>query len=1115
MYKSNNPEDIVNNSQEFLILEGSTAPTIGKDTRGIFEFNAHQIFTKNYVNPFMPVKRVHLKSGTGIGKTIAAILSAIEFINNGRPVLIITFLEQRFIDELTNRVEFGFITRDELHQMETLKGMLNESSDESVEIQLKMLRSTIKKRFSNNINIQGYKKFMHELFGTDASQKSTLNISLIEKYRNGLIIYDESQNAYNTEEQNTWGNAIQVITNVLGPNVHTLSISATPVTVSSELRDFLQLLTMTNGIDISKLQSSLTNRSAAEVESVINSIINFTHPEIKDYALPDIITSKTVTLADLSTIQPFLENFLKGKILFLPDTLLTSIPRRVTMGESIPGVRYLKFDRIKMSADQEFMARKFPTIYHLRDIGGFISDYEANIDKYAPDIPKGTNAVNNTNKADTISKIGDIERLTKKQDIAISSDAATATEVKIKADLTNGEDILEDNTIVVTDTFEGIEGGQIAEISGGYFRDTELTLLQHSRYEKYCKMNGIKIVKTEHGQYISGAVLRYESLGKFSPKYKRMFDIVIASEVGKVLIYHNEIHNSGVLTIQEIMRENGIIGMTELPNEYTLCTYCLKNNRDAIHSNYSAKEGKDKAAAASSSTSAATNYPFDITAPHRFVPARFTMIHSILSNSAARNNLELFNRVSNKWGEECKILIGSRKIREGVDFKAVMTQIILSMPNSILIYLQLIGRTVRNFSHNDMPPELRYVKLHTLVSSFAADSGISGELSVEEQDYMNKVQDYMIVQQYDKIMNRVAVDIHILDTAKRMSEKVRANNELNGVAEDIGPLTYDAPGRELVARDMIKNATYLALERYDEEVDTLRYLIGYSFTKSHIWKIEDMWNFIQKQPGTPNPANFNFKYFLNVLHTFPRTNLLSDYVLLGINDIEDFYKVGAKKLNTKFSHFYLNKATTLAVDIMEHVAGLNGGIARLSLLNCYKIYESYFFEIHLDLLRSTLSDASVGAEAKRRREYVLAFYANIFKLFTQKDLGFSTGVGKIIGYYYDGNIHYYNMNVWSTIPYLLEVIENNIVIGQYTNNMKFKIRDPINKQEKNIGDARKQIEGIVCQSKQKEDILYYINKLSIKIVGPPKIGNLCTILREELIRRESIKMNKVKWVYLY
>ena len=1110
MYKSTNPEDIVNTSQEFLILEGSTAPTIGKDTRGIFEFNAHQIFTKNYVNPFMPVKRVHLKSGTGIGKTIAAILSAIEFINNGRPVLIITFLEQRFIDELTNRVEFGFITRDELNQMETLRSMLNESSDESVEIQLKMLRSTIKKRFSNNINIQGYKKFMHELFGTDATRKSTLNISLIEKYRNGLIIYDESQNAYNTEEQNTWGNAIQVITNVLGPNVHTLSISATPVTVSSELRDFLQLLTITGGIDIAKLQNSLTNRSAAEVEAIIDSIINFTHPEIREYALPEVITSKTITLADLPSIQPFLENFLRGKILFLPDTLLTSIPRRITMGESIPGVRYLKFNRVKMSADQEFMARKFPTIYHLRDIGGFIADYEANLDKYAPE-----STSLNDDESPSSAKSGDIDKLTRKQEIAISQEATAATspDGKIVINLTDGEDMLENDAdtpaLGVKDMFDDISGGVFDEVTGGYFRDTELTLLQHSRYEKYCKMNGIKIVKTDNGQYISGAVLRYETLGKFSPKYKQMLDIVISSEVGKVLIYHNEIHNSGVLTIQEVMRENGILGMNELPNEYTLCTYCFKNSRDSIHSSYTAKDNK----------ALTTQYPFDITAPHRFVPARFTTIHSILSNSVARNNLELFNRVSNKWGEECKILIGSRKIREGVDFKAVMTQIILSMPNSILIYLQLIGRTVRNFSHNDMPPELRYVKLHTLVSSFVGggNTTVGGDdtLSPEEQDYLNKVQDYLIVQQYDKIMNRVAVDIHILDTAKRMAEKVRANNELNAVSEDIGPLTYDAPNRELVTRNMIKNATYLALERYDEEIDTLRYLIGYAFTKSHIWKIEDMWKFIQEQPGTPNPANFNFKYFLNVLHTYSRTNMLSNYVLLGINDIEDFYKIGAKKLNTKFSHFYLNKATTLAGDIMDHVAGLNGGAARLTLLNSYKLYEAYFFEIHLDLLRSTLANSATSADAKKRREYVLAFYANIFKLFNQKELGLSTNVGKTIGYYYDGNIHYYNMNIWSTIPYTLEVIENSVVIGQYTNNMKFKIRDPINKQEKNIGDMRKQIEGIVCQSKQKEDILYYINKLSIKIVGPPKIGNLCNILKEELIRRESIRMNKFKWVYLY
>ena len=63
-----------------------------------------------------------------------------------------------------------------------------------------------------------------------------------------------------------------------------------------------------------------------------------------------------------------------------------------------------------------------------------------------------------------------------------------------------------------------------------------------------------------------------------------------------------------------------------------------------------------------------------------------------------------------------KIIIGSRKIKEGIDFKEVRNLYVLTLPFNISNLIQVIGRGVRNESHTRLPADQRYVNLYILVS---------------------------------------------------------------------------------------------------------------------------------------------------------------------------------------------------------------------------------------------------------------------------------------------------------------------------------------------------------------------------------------------------------------
>jgi superfamily II DNA or RNA helicase len=123
------------------------------------------------------------------------------------------------------------------------------------------------------------------------------------------------------------------------------------------------------------------------------------------------------------------------------------------------------------------------------------------------------------------------------------------------------------------------------------------------------------------------------------------------------------------------------------------------------------------------------------------------------TNPETREKLRrIFNSPENKTGKLIKVIIGSPIISEGITLKNVRQVHILEPSWNMSRINQIIGRAVRNFSHQDLEPADRtvsiykYVSVHVSKKSTAKPFFIDREKYIlsEEKDRSNKIVERML-----------------------------------------------------------------------------------------------------------------------------------------------------------------------------------------------------------------------------------------------------------------------------------------------------------------------------------------------------------------------------------
>jgi hypothetical protein len=385
----------------------------------------------------------------------------------------------------------------------------------------------------------------------------------------------------------------------------------------------------------------------------------------------------------------------------------------------------------------------------------------------------------------------------------------------------------------------------------GLFRSKDIRYSIQNAPSKWKDEYQIDLIKQEgSNSIITGEFMRMPTLAKYSSKYAMMVNLLVENlknNSGKILIIHQYVKMSGVLFIQEVLLRNGFLDESSNPTDDTLCSIC--GIRRKKH-----KPSQD----------------------HEFMPVRFITIYGEMDNLTKNRSIEKFSRPDDVDGKIYRIMLGSKVLNEGVDLTAIQNIWVMSVPSNIPTLLQILGRAIRDRSHISLPPEKRKVRVRIFVSSIPTSESKT-DLSNEEYKYFEKLMDYLIVQQIEKVFNSNAIDSplyrNIIFPNVKEASKMKA--ELGTLYFDISPIfgkkwEQIADNKKKLTTEDVNLTTFYPYYSW-EEVQTISYIIKRLFIEqSTVWTYEDLWNSVRSPPFDiyVNPELFlenNFLMALSVL----------------------------------------------------------------------------------------------------------------------------------------------------------------------------------------------------------------------------------------------------------
>lgn len=398
--------------------------------------------------------------------------------------------------------------------------------------------------------------------------------------------------------------------------------------------------------------------------------------------------------------------------------------------------------------------------------------------------------------------------------------------------------------------------------------------------DAYLRDNGIILSRSSDCPLVvSGDMLQMNTIGKYSSKYAEMLKMVkrmCVEDRGKVLVYHNFVQMSGICIVSEIFKTNGYVEYGEPPLQHSRCAKCYTRYSDHNQN-------------------------------HEFVTLCFITITGSTNKSKVDAMLDTFNSSANNDGSVCKILLGSRAIKEAYDFRAIRNIIILHQPENISTLIQILGRAVRRGSHLGLKPELRHVEVFIMVSSY----GSSKELTFEERKWVFKLNMFKRIQKVNDLLLKSAVDYDI-------------NYDTNfgyGRSSGLYSITPWRPKRMATSKDLSTFRAYY----YSDEIDYTKYLIKRCFLElSPVWTAETLWSKIRDPPfrtdrDTSKLSPHSFTIALTYL-TYRSSNLVD--TTMSVKDVDTLMFLttsGSKYIyKDKLPHVIMHVGDIYVLTVYDH-----------------------------------------------------------------------------------------------------------------------------------------------------------------------------------------------------
>lgn len=574
---------------------------------------------------------------------------------------------------------------------------------------------------------------------------------------------------------------------------------------------------------------------------------------------------------------------------------------------------------------------------------------------------------------------------------------------------------------------------------------------------------------------ITGDFLKQENIKKYSIKYHTLLvDVIdnIKNKIqGKIMVFHYNVQLSGVILLQELFKMNGFIDESSEPNNSTLCVICGISLVDH-------DEKKED---------------------HIFKPCRFIIAHSNINKMIMKRNIAKFNDKSNLYGTEIKMIIGSRIIQEGLNFKAVRYQYILTLPINFPILIQVLGRVVRKFSHLDLPEDQRDVHIRI----YAHD--------IELPRYIYKATEYLVIQEVERAIRINAVD-------NFMNYKKLSTTEDSLESLKFRPMNIDKPS--------ISTKFFDAYNYNDDEINIIKKILSILFKIRPVWTFDDIIESIH---------NFNINYNTSLIDN---NNIeLAISKMNNIHHIENFYIYST---DLDIECFFRKKIINPIVDINITQYYSKTSFDRLyhSIMLIYEEkYLNAFIELslvdlpksfHIELLKKIV-------EGNVKNNKIIELYKRFKILLLDKNESIIGYIDNISSNLYDKSERTWYNKSHEEYNIGRRYDENKYLIGyviEEGGDTKLKLRDPI--LSNRYSDLRTVRKGMVCENNIREDLIDILSNLrklnDIKSyaykydqsISKGSTIELCKIIKLYLLSFEEKNRNlangmknSIRWLYLF
>lgn len=676
--------------------------------------------------------------------------------------------------------------------------------------------------------------------------------------------------------------------------------------------------------------------------------------------------------------------------------------------------------------------------------------------------------------------------------------------------------------------------------SHGLYKSGETSIKLSEASEDWRAVTGVIVEKgTAADTYIiTGAFLGPERLQLYSTKFARIVAAAIdaiRAGPGKIMIYHHRVRMSGVLLLQEAFRMNGFADEFSNPTDSTICAIC----------------GIARSA-------------HDVTGDHHiYTPARFVVAHSDVEKVVMMRSISQFNALSNLLGHQYRVLIGSKIIREGLNFRAVRYQFIASLPTDYPTLIQIFGRVVRKDSHNDLPVEDRNVKISIFVSTFE-----SGKISSELQRYIDKGREYLIIQEVERSLH-----VYAIDGFANYDKILKVIGPSNATIDALpyAPIVLPAHAQKLTQ----KFSTFLTYGYGEKEVAAISAVCRVLFHSRPVWTYVDLWDAVKNMKFS-DEGNFAsaLENIQRVAGEHPTVVVKAGifYILAVANsdkhmpiDIESYIR-------------NMPLPTTISIRASDYIqssrSDQNWSVRLRDFENTYLILNSsgkyekalelslveYGAIFHYTLIRKFITLLPEGQSVTIDDLRVIDLYRRFHVVVTSSVPKESN---KIIGYLTPDAVNLYDLekSSWYSAAHTdysigRRHIENDIVVGfvvsQLSSNTdifvssdisaKFKIRLPLQKikissHNSKVSDMRNLARGAVCETRHRSELEKYvhhlhaavsklkIDDLKVNYITPgrfPSIKELSDMIRYYMLILEENSRNSLngmisgtRWIYLY